>query len=196
MQSRSDKATLRALGRMLSACDRLCLAIALISGAMFLLLAFYITAEAVGRSTGWFYSGATNDIAVYTLAVGSTWGFAHALRASAHVRVDLLLPFIPTRWRFLLNIGNVLLVGAFASMTSWYCWKLVYSSWLTGARSITPLQTPLVVPQGLLAAGLTILAIEAFMMAAYGLARYFLLDREEITSDPDDPMTASSGGAM
>jgi TRAP-type C4-dicarboxylate transport system permease small subunit len=163
---------------------------------MFLLLAFYITADALGRSFGGLYSGAAGDIAVYTLAVGSTWGFAHALRVSAHVRVDLLLPLIPARWRYLLNIGNVILIGIFASMTSWYCWKLVHSSWLTGTRSITPLQTPLVIPQALMAAGITILAIEAFLMATYGLARYTLLDRERVLRDPDDPMTASSGGGM
>jgi TRAP-type mannitol/chloroaromatic compound transport system permease small subunit len=189
-------ATLRALDTVLALCDRLCLLIALISGGMFLLLAFYITADALGRSFGGLYSGAAGDIAVYTLAVGSTWGFAHALRVSAHVRVDLLLPLIPARWRYLLNVGNVILIGIFASMTSWYCWKLVHSSWLTGTRSITPLQTPLVIPQALMAAGITILAIEALLMAAYGLARYTLLDREQVIRDPDDPMTASSGGGM
>lgn len=196
MQPQSRQPILRAMEIVLALCDRLCFLLALISGILFLFLAFYITVDALGRSSGGFYSGAANDIAVYTLAVGGTWGFAHALRVSAHVRVDLLLPLIPARLRYLLNVGNVLLVGAFASMTSFYCWRLVHSSWLTDTRSITPLQTPLVIPQGLMAAGITILAVEAFAIAACGLTRYLLLDRDTIVRNADDPLTDSSGGSL
>ena len=196
MRSRTRHVLLTLAERCLSLTDRLCQLIALISGALFLLLSFYVTFDALGRTFGGPYSGATNDISVYTLASAGTWGFAQALRTASHVRVDLLLPMVPPRQRYLLNIGNAFLIGVFATMTSFYCWGLVHASWVLDARSITPLQTPLVIPQALMSAGITALAVEAFIITAYGLVRYASLEPEVLVRDPRDPLTNIGGGAI
>ena len=91
MRSRRDHILLSFAESCLAVTDRLSQLIALISGVLFLILSFYITADALGRTFGGPYSGFTNDISVYTLAAAGTWGFAQALRTAAHVRVDLLL---------------------------------------------------------------------------------------------------------
>jgi TRAP-type C4-dicarboxylate transport system permease small subunit len=196
MQLRTRETLIRLADAMLAVGDRISQMIAFVSGSLFLLLSFYITIDALGRSFGGPYSAVTNDISVYTLAAAGTWGFAHALRKSAHVRVDLLLPMIPVRQRYLINIGNTALVGVFAAITSFYCWHLVHGSWLTGARSITPLQTPLVIPQSLMAAGLTALAIEAFVIATYGVTRFLLVERDTLIRDAGDPLTSIESGSI
>jgi TRAP-type C4-dicarboxylate transport system permease small subunit len=196
MRSRRDHILLSFAESCLAVTDRLSQLIALISGVLFLILSFYITADALGRTFGGPYSGFTNDISVYTLAAAGTWGFAQALRTAAHVRVDLLLPMVPARQRYLLNIGNAFLVGVFATMISYYCWGLVHASWMLDARSITPLQTPLVIPQSLMSAGLSALAAEAFVITVYGVVRYAFLDPKALLQDSQDPLTNSGGGAI
>jgi TRAP-type mannitol/chloroaromatic compound transport system permease small subunit len=187
---------LRSAERCLAATDTVCWFIALLSGALFLFLSFYITADALGRTFGGPYSGATIDISVYTLAAAGTWGFAHALRRSAHVRVDLLLPFVPLRMRYLLNIGNMLLIAIFAAATTYFCWGLTLGSWQLDARSITPLQTPLVIPQALMTLGIAALAVEAIVITIYGIIRYASLDAEVLTRDAQDPLTDIGGGSI
>jgi TRAP-type C4-dicarboxylate transport system permease small subunit len=196
MASPKRNVLLVAAERSLALADAVCAFIALVSGALFLLLSFYITSDALGRTFGGPYSGATNDISTYTLAAAGTWGFAYALRRAAHVRVDLLLPMVPLRARYLLNIGNAFLIGVFAAMTSYYCWGLTHGSWELDARSITPLQTPLVIPQALMTAGITALAIEAFLITIYGIVRYASLDLETLMQDSRDPLTDIGGGAI
>lgn len=196
MQRTTRETLLNLAETSLALSDRICRLLALVSGGLFLLLAFYITADTLGRSFGGPYSGITNDISMYTLATAGTWGFAEALRASAHVRVDLLLPMIPIRQRYLFNIANAFLVGVFAAMTSFYCWRLVHASWMSDARSITPLQTPLVFPQSLMSAGVTALAVEAFVITAYGLAQYFLAEKESLARNPKDPLSRLEGGSV
>jgi TRAP-type C4-dicarboxylate transport system permease small subunit len=102
----------------------------------------------------------------------------------------------PLRQRYLMNIGNALFVGIFAAMTSFYCWRLVHGSWLSDARSITPLQTPLVVPQSLMAAGMTALAVEAFIIVIYGIVRSVLMDKDALKRSSDDPLMSIESGAI
>ena len=67
-------------------------AAAWVGGATFLVLCFYITIDVLGRRYGGPYSGVTDEISGYVLAIAGTLGLAHAMRVGAHVRIDLLLP--------------------------------------------------------------------------------------------------------
>jgi len=136
-------------------------AMAWLSGLTFLLLAFYITIDTLGRSFGGPYSGFTDDVSAFALAAAGTWGSAYALQVGAHVRIDLLLPHLPRPLRGWLDQLAIVLAGLFAALLASYAWELVAGSWRLGARSISVLQAPLVVPQSLLAFGLTMLAVQA-----------------------------------
>ena len=136
----------------------------------------------LGRSFGGPYSGFTDDISAFAMAAAGTWASAYALQVGGHVRIDLLLPYLPPPLRAALDQLAVALAGLFAALLALYAWELVAGSWRLGAHSISVLQAPLVIPQSLLAFGLTMLAVQA---AALLLARWF-----GIHDIPDD-----SGGA-
>lgn len=149
--------------------DRLSRLMAWLSGLTFLLLSFYITVDTLGRSFGGPYSGFTDDISAFAMAAAGTWASAYALQVGAHVRIDLLLPYLPQPLRAWLDQLAVALAGLLAALLATYAWELVAGSWRLGARSISVLQAPLVIPQSLLAFGLTMLAVQA---AALLLARW------------------------
>jgi TRAP-type C4-dicarboxylate transport system permease small subunit len=148
---------------------RLAKVMAWLSGLTFLLLSFYITVDTLGRSFGGPYSGFTDDISAFAMAAAGTWASAYALQVGAHVRIDLLLPYLPRAARLWLDQVGIALAGLFAALLATYAWELVAGSYSLGARSISVLQAPLVIPQGLLALGLTMLAVQS---AALLLARW------------------------
>jgi TRAP-type C4-dicarboxylate transport system permease small subunit len=134
---------------------------ALGSGALFLLLSAYIGVDVTLRYLFGFSTAASDEIGGYALAVGSAFALAHALRHGAHVRIDVLLPHLPSGARALLGWTAMALMAVFAILLTVALWRLAADSYTADARAVSYLRTPLAIPQGLMALGLTILSIEA-----------------------------------
>ena len=77
------------------------------------------------------------------MALAVTWGFAYTLRTEGHVRIDVLLPYMPARVRRLMDFVAMWTTGFLACLFAWKVWLLVVDSWQTGMRSSTYLLTPL-----------------------------------------------------
>src|SRR5262245_53810381 len=67
------------------------LGMGIISGALFFVAAIYIVIDVRGRNFGGFYSGATDEISGYALAMGTSWAMAYTLRKQSHIIVDFLV---------------------------------------------------------------------------------------------------------
>ncbi|MBL4645379.1 MAG: TRAP transporter small permease [Rhizobiales bacterium] len=142
---------------------------ALMSGLIFLLLSFYITIDTMGRSFGWFYSGLTEGISAYALAIAGSWGFAYALYTRGHVRIDLLLPMFPKKIQKLLDVLAIGLAGYFTCLLAYHTYELAARSLRLNIKSISTFQAPLFLPQMLLAFGLFMTTLIAFQMTISGL---------------------------
>jgi TRAP-type C4-dicarboxylate transport system permease small subunit len=164
------------------------MAAAWVGGATFLLLCFYITVDVLGRRYGGPYSGVTDEISGYVLAIGGTLGLAHAMRVGAHVRIDLLLPHFSLAARYFLNLTNAATIAFFAILLTWYGWASTLYSLEIDARSITVLRTPLIIPQGLMALSFTLLALQSVAVVAEGILKVRALGSaawSASTSGPD-----------
>ena len=147
-------------------------AAAWVGGAAFFALCFFITIDVLGRRYGGLYSGVTDEISGYVLAIGGTLGLAHAMRIGAHVRVDLLLPRFPPSVRYFLNIANAVTIALFAILLAWYGWVSTLYSLEIDARSITVMRTPLIIPQSLLALSFTLLAVQSCVMVSEAFLKF------------------------
>ena len=143
---------------------------AYLAGAVLLAASFYITLDVLGRRFAGISSGATDEFGGYALAVGGMWALAFGLTTGAHVRIDVLLPRFPRRVRALLNYAAMATMAFFAAVVAYYTWKLALESFTTDARAMSFLRTPLVVPQGCLALGFTVLTAQATTIFLVGLA--------------------------
>ena len=139
-------------------------AMAWISGFILLILSFYITIDTMGRASGWFYSGLTEGLSAYALAVAGSWGIAYALYAGRHVRIDLLLPMFPPRLRQLLDLLALVLAGVFMALLTYQTYLLGLRSFRLDTRSISTLQAPLYLPQFLLVFGLLMTVLVAALL--------------------------------
>src|SRR6266850_2155084 len=144
-------------------------------GALVLLAAVLIGIDVVMRKFLDRSIGGADELAGYSLAIGTAWGLAAALLDRAHIRIDSLYVLFPQKLRLILDVlALVLLVGFFALMT-WHGSGVVTQSWTSSSRSQSALETPTIIPQALWIVGLAafvvvgvLLLLHAFKLAASG----------------------------
>ena len=134
-----------------------------LAGWVFILCAGFITLDVLFRNFGGFSSSATTEITSYMLAFGIAWGLAHALAARAHIRVDVLVNKLPIAWRQYLHALALAVLTFLALFLAWCAWTLVDESVFFNATDTSALAIPLVIPQGLWAIGISMLAMQAVL---------------------------------
>lgn len=98
--------------------------------------------------------GGADEISGYVLAIGSAWAFGYCLLDRGHIRIDSIYVRLPARARSVLDVTAVFVFTAFMAFVTWHAWGVLDQSWSVGARSISPLATPLVIPQAVWLVGL------------------------------------------
>jgi TRAP-type mannitol/chloroaromatic compound transport system permease small subunit len=139
------------------------------SGLLFLGLALFVTYDVIARKWGAYLhlptTRVTDEISGYILALAATWGLAYTLRSGAHVRIDVLLPYLSHRWRAVADCLALILMSCFAGLVSWKVWALVLDSFESGIKSSTYLLTPQWIPEGILGIGFSLLTLASAAMA-------------------------------
>ena len=143
-------------------------------GALLILAMLAIAAEVVMRNVVGISFGAVDELAGYALAIASTWGFAYALLHRAHIRIDTAYLLLPRRVQAALDLVALAGMIAFFGVVLRYGWDLLARSASLGQRAMTPLRTPLIVPQVFWYAGLValvVLAVVLLLVAVSALRR-------------------------
>src|SRR5205085_2687623 len=144
-------------------------------GALVLLAAVLIGIDVLMRKFLDRSIGGADELAGYSLAIGTAWGLAAALLDRAHIRIDSLYVLFPQKLRLALDaLALILLVGFFA-LVAWHGSGVVSQSWTSGSRSQSALETPTVIAQVLWIVGLAsfvvvgvLLLVQALKLAASG----------------------------
>jgi len=141
------------------------------AGWVFVFCAFFITFEVLARNFLGFSTKSTTELSGYMLAVGISWGLAHALAERSHVRIDILVNRLGPRLRQNLHAVALLLLLVFAGAMVYGAWLLVQESLMFNATDMSGLRTPLIIPQGLWAFGLLVFGLFAsvLLVEAIGL---------------------------
>lgn len=147
------------LGRALGAVDALGRAAAILAAVMVAALAVMVVAQIVANVFG-ADLGITIEYGAYILVLVVFAAAAEAARSGAHIRVSLVLAGVPASWRRALEIVSTAAAVATLAYIALALTEMAVGSLLEGSRSYLPSRTPLGVPQGLLAAGAWLLALQ------------------------------------
>ncbi len=147
-----------------AALDRVYLGMGYLCGAMFLLLALFITYQVIARKFDVVMAPGMDLMSGFTMAMASTWAFSYALRTGSHVRIDVLLPFMSTRVRWWADQAALASIVFFVGITAWKTWVMVLKSYEIGAVTNTYPLVPLWIPQTFVAIGFSMLAFTAIHM--------------------------------
>ena len=124
------------------------------SGALMVGAAGVIGVDVVLRKVWNVSIGGADEVSGYVLAIGCAWAFGSCLLDRAHIRIDSVYVWFPRRLQAVLDVLAVLVFTGFMALVTWHAWGVLEQSWAVGARSISPLATPLVIPQALWLVGL------------------------------------------
>ena len=136
-----------------------------IAGFCYLLITALICFDIFARKFLGFSTESTTELTGYLMAVGMSWGLAGTLFERGHVRIDVLVQRMPLRVRVWLHLASLL---ALLVSTGFYVYgavSIAHDSFAFNATDLTTLRTPLVLPQGLWAAGFVLLLLAALAMA-------------------------------
>ncbi len=147
-------------------------------GALVLLAAVLIGIDVLMRKFLAQSIGGADELAGYALAIGTAWGLGSALIERAHIRIDSLYLWFPTRLRLALDVLGLVLFIGFFGLVAWHGWGVVEQSWTSGSRSQSALETPTVIPQLLWLAGLVGLVVIGIIVLLHGLALASRGDRQ------------------
>ena len=162
-------------------------AMAIVSGALFLLCSIYILAEMLTRDVLGASGGVSNEVSTYVLATGVAWSLAYTLRSGGHVRIDLVFAMLSGRAKNVLDAVATAFMAIFAFALSFYSWQLALTSFEQQSKSLTSLQAPLFIPQSLMAFGFSALMMDALLLLAVQVA-WIISARL-----PDDAITFGDG---
>ena len=131
-------------------------ACACIAGATLLVLAEIAARKlfATSLSFAWEY-------AAYLSAMAFLLGAGHALATGAHVRVQLVLDWLPARPARVLDVAATLGTTLIAGYFAWACVRLAWNSFADGTRTFLPSNSLLWPFQAAFALGAVILTLQA-----------------------------------
>jgi TRAP-type C4-dicarboxylate transport system permease small subunit len=144
--------------------DRLGYGMSCMAGWLFVACAFFVSFDVISRKFFGFSSQATVELTGYMLACGIAWGLAGALTTRSHIRVDLLVMRLPPRVRVYMHALALAFLAVLNFFLVWRCWAVVNDAWLFGARDSSAIRTPLIIPQGLWAFGITVFSLLAVVL--------------------------------
>ena len=169
--ARSLLTGMRSVSRSL---DRVYLGMGLFCGGLMLVLALFITYQVIARKLGWAIAPGTVNMSGYALAMSATWAFSYGLRTGSHVRIDVLLPFMPRPLRAVADMVALAALLFFTLITAWKLWVMVLKSYELGTVTNDYPLTPLWIPQLVVAIGFSILGVTCVQMMVSMLAEWTL----------------------
>jgi TRAP-type C4-dicarboxylate transport system permease small subunit len=159
--------------------QRLSRILAWIAGAIILVgCAGLITIDVVTRY--FFRRGMVEsfEISGYALAACIGLGMAFTVTSKANIRVDILLDALPDRLRVICDILASLSLTIIAVTLAWFTFGTLQASWSMNAKSVSVLQTPMILPQGIWWVGLFWFACMAVLTPIQAIARLVGRDRK------------------
>lgn len=140
-----------------------------VAGWCYLLITLLICFDIVARRLLGFSTEATAELTGYLMAVGMTWGLAGTLFERGHVRIDVLVQKMPLRVRIWLHLASLAALLVSSAFFVFGAYTLVKDSHDFGSTDLSALHTPLVIPQGMWAAGLALMLLAIVAIGARAL---------------------------
>ena len=150
--------------RLQAAAESISRAGAIFGGALLLIASILICIDITTRYLFAWTLGGADELSGYALAISSAWGFSSALLSRSHIRIDTVYVRVRANIRALLDLVSLAVLLFFFALVTWYAWGVVWQSVTSDSHSLSEIEAPLVVPQGLWFAGLVFFVFVAALL--------------------------------
>ena len=136
------------------------------AGALILFSALMVCADVLSRRILGVTMSGSDEISGYLFAIATALSMPFALLHRANVRIDAAYTLFAPELRYALDLFGLVLMTVFAAFVTWRAALAVEVTWTNGSRAITPLQTPLILPQSAWLAGWLLLCVCMLLVMA------------------------------
>jgi TRAP-type C4-dicarboxylate transport system permease small subunit len=140
-------------------------------GALIFSAAIVVSIEIVIRKLFSISIGGADELSGYALAIGTAWALGAALIERLHIRIDSLYLLLPIVLRALLDVVGLLAFVVVFGLIAWHGIGVVEQSIVAGSRSMSGIETPLALPQGLWLIGMALFLATGVMLLVRSLGR-------------------------
>lgn len=144
IRSRTEHMRSRSL---LGTIDAAALFVMRLGGGLILLSALMVTTDVVARKLFSVSLAGLDEISGYFFGISTAAAFSACLIRRTNIRIDGAYRFMPLPLRVAVDFLAIVALTAFLAIVTWVSADLVMSSYTNWSRSISPMQTPLFVPQ-------------------------------------------------
>lgn len=128
------------------------------------------------------------EISSYAFAACIGLGMGFTVTSKANIRVDIFSARLPRRLRLIFDLVAACALALTALALAWYSFDVLAQSWKLGARSVSTLQVPMVLPQSIWWIGFVWFATVACLTPVFAVKRLLAGDlqgTEALISNPD-----------
>ncbi|MDC0074623.1 TRAP transporter small permease [Alphaproteobacteria bacterium] len=158
-----------------------------IAGALILFAAVLVTLDILAREIFSDNLFESYEISIYIFAITVAFSYAYALTTKTHIRIDALYVHLPYLFRVVLDIFSCAVISMVAVGLCYYGWLTALESFsfptndIWGARSVSDLYVPLVIPQSLWALGLTWFALTSLLFLFKSIFFFLKKDYQSVS---------------
>jgi TRAP-type C4-dicarboxylate transport system permease small subunit len=134
-------------------------ALSVLIGGVLVVYSVFVCVEIIGRRFFGFSFQGVDEVGGYLMATMVAVGLSCALYSHAHIRIDILLKYLPRALAMWLNVVTLAALSVLALFLFSRALFVLSDSYALQSVSSTPLLTPLVIPQSIWAGGLLIFVI-------------------------------------
>jgi TRAP-type C4-dicarboxylate transport system permease small subunit len=135
-------------------------------GWAFLGAACLVTYDVITRKLLNISMAGADEISGYVFAISTACAFSYALLSRANIRIDFIYNRFPPLAQRGLDILSMVMTVGFLGVLCYYAYDLAADAIKYGSRSITPLQTPLAIPQVLWFGALSLSLLTSLILIA------------------------------
>lgn len=130
-----------------------------LGGVLILLAAVLVTGDVIFRKILGLTIAGADELSGYAFGAATMLALSAALLNRSNIRIDIGYQKFPKPARALADLLSLILLVGFIAFVAYLGYGVVADSYQHGSRSITPLRTPLAIPQTLWFAGLCLAVI-------------------------------------
>ena len=193
------------LDRLLGINERIAHLAVWVGGALMIFAAFMVTLDVLLRKFLSVTLGGADEISGYLFAIATVWAFSYAALHRVNVRIDALYTHFPRPLRAALDLLGLALLTGFVLLLTWRATLLFTDTVENWSRSITPLQTPLAIPQSLWLAGLLLFSFTLVLIMTASVVAMIrgdiakmqrLIGVRTVSEEVEVEKAASTGGRL
>lgn len=157
------------LDKLLLGLEGVSLRLVWLSGGLLILAAAIVTVDVFFRKVFGVSMAGADEITGYAFGSSIMLSLSYAMIHRSNIRIDAAYQHMPAPIRAFLDVFGMILLVGFVGYVMWRSGFLLADTYEFGSRAITPLRTPLAIPQTLWFGGMVFAVITGIILIITGI---------------------------